>query len=83
MSIYISHMITSFISSTIYCFMTKNIARKTIAKKEILVTGCESEWPSWWKDSSEFILVVLVRRIRFLLVVISFIYIVFIVDGSF
>jgi hypothetical protein len=61
--------------------MTKIIARKTIAKKEILVPGCER--PSWWNNSFELILVVLVRRIRFLLVIISFPIVSFIVDGSF
>jgi hypothetical protein len=36
--------------------MTKIIARKTIAKKEILVPDCER--PSWWNNSYELILVV-------------------------
>jgi hypothetical protein len=74
-------MITSCIISTIYCFMTKIIARKEITKKEILVPGCER--PSWWNNSSELILVFIVRRIRFLLEIISFHVVVFIVDGSF
>jgi hypothetical protein len=58
--------------------MTKIIARKTIAKKEILVSGCERS--SWWNKYYELILV---RRIIFLLVIISFPIVVFIVDGAF
>jgi hypothetical protein len=61
--------------------MTKIIARKTIAKKEILVPGCERYY--WWKNCSELILVVLVRRIRFMMVIISFPTGAFIVDGAF
>ena len=44
--------------------MTKIIARKSIAKKDILVLGFEN--PFWWNNSSKLILVVLVRRIEFL-----------------
>jgi hypothetical protein len=62
-------------------FELKIIARKTIAKKEILVLG--SERPSRLNNSSQFILVVLVRRIKLLLVIISFPVTAFIVDGSF
>jgi hypothetical protein len=58
--------------------MTKLISIKTIAKKEILVPGCERH--SWWNNSYELILV---RRIIFLLVIISFPTIDFIVDVSF
>jgi hypothetical protein len=61
--------------------MTKNIARKLIAKKEILVPGYER--PSWWNKSFELILVLLVRRIKFMLVIISFHVVAFSVDGSF
>jgi len=50
--------------------MAKIIARKTIDKKDILIPGCES--PCWWNKYPELILVVLVRKTRFLLVIISF-----------
>jgi hypothetical protein len=59
----------------------QNYCKKKIAKKEIWVSGCER--PSWWNNSFELILVVLVRRIRFLLVTISFHVVVFIFDGTF
>jgi hypothetical protein len=71
-------MITFFISFTIYCFMTKIIARKTIAKKEVLVPVCE--WSSWWNDSFELILV---RKMKFMLVIISFLVVALIFYGSF
>jgi hypothetical protein len=58
--------------------MTKIIARKTIAKKAILVLVCERS--SWWNDSSKLNLM---RRIRFLLVIISFLATTLIVDGAF
>jgi hypothetical protein len=58
--------------------MTKIIAIKKISKKEILVPGCERS--RWWNDSYELILV---RRIRLFLVMISFLVATFIVDGSF
>jgi hypothetical protein len=61
--------------------MTKIIARKTIDKKYILVSGCER--PSWWNNSFEIMLLVLVRRVRFLLVIISFPSTAFIIDGVF
>jgi hypothetical protein len=61
--------------------MTKFIVRKTIAKKEILVPSCERS--SWWNNSYELILVVIMRRIRFLLVIISFHAIAFIFYGAF
>jgi hypothetical protein len=74
-------MITSCIRSTIYFFMTKIIARKTIAKKEILVPVCERS--SWWNNSFEIFLFVLVRRIGFFLVIISFHVVSFIIGGPF
>jgi hypothetical protein len=77
-SIYISHMITSSISSTIYFFMTKIIAIKTIAKKDILVSVWERSF--WWNNSFELILV---GKIIFLLVINSFPIVAFIVDGAF
>jgi hypothetical protein len=61
--------------------MTKIIARKTIAKKEILVLVCER--PSWWNKSSKLILVIFVRRLSFLLVNIAFHVVAFTLDGAF
>jgi hypothetical protein len=61
--------------------MTKIIKRKKIAKKDILVLVCER--PSWWNNSSELSLVILVRRLGFMLVIIAFPVFSFIVDGSF
>jgi hypothetical protein len=61
--------------------MTKIIARKIVAKEEILVSGCKR--PSWWNNSSELIFVVLVRRIKFLLVIIPFLFSTLIFYGSF
>jgi hypothetical protein len=75
---YISHVITSCIISTIYYFMTKIIARKTIAMNDILASVCERY--SWWNNSSKLILV---GRIIFLLVINSFPTTSFIVYGAF
>lgn len=80
-SISIFHMNTSCIISTIYCFMTKIIAWKTTTKKIILVMDCERL--IWWNNSFELILVTLVKRTKFLLVLISFPFLSFIVDGAF
>jgi hypothetical protein len=61
--------------------MTKIIARKIIARKYILVLV--GERTSWWSNSCGLIIVVLMRRIKNLLVMISFPTVAFIIDGFF
>jgi hypothetical protein len=61
--------------------MTKIIVRITIAKEEILVPDCE--WPSRWNNYSKMIIVVVMRIMRFLLIIISFPIVSFFVDGYF
>jgi hypothetical protein len=48
----------------------QNYCKKKISKKEILVPVCERS--CWWSSSFELIIVVLVRRIRFTLVIFPF-----------